>query len=64
MPRVFDRRICQLATGSCNHYMGLLWLANFLCTVNTMGCSPVREDNPQALASGLSYVQADRQPMV
>ena len=24
-----------------------------------MGCPPVREDNPRALASGLSYVQAD-----
>ena len=25
----------------------------------TMGCPPVREDNPRALASGLSYVQVD-----
>ena len=25
-----------------------------------MGCSPVRGDNPQALASGLSYVQVDK----
>ena len=25
-----------------------------------MGCSPVREDNPRALASGLSYVQVDK----
>ena len=25
----------------------------------TMACPPVRGDNPQALASGLSYVQAD-----
>ena len=24
-----------------------------------MGCPPVRGDNPRALASGLSYVQAD-----
>ena len=24
-----------------------------------MGCPPVRGDNPQALASGLSYVQVD-----
>ena len=32
-----------------------------ICTSTryTMGCSPVREDNPQALASGLCYVQAD-----
>ena len=26
----------------------------------TMGCPPVHEDNPQALASGLSYVQVDK----
>ena len=26
----------------------------------TMGCPPVREDNPRALASGLSYVQVDK----
>ena len=26
----------------------------------TMGCPPVRGDNPRALASGLSYVQVDR----
>ena len=25
-----------------------------------MGCPPVRGDNPQALASGLSYVQVDK----
>ena len=25
-----------------------------------MGCPPVREDNPHALASGLSYVRADK----
>ena len=25
----------------------------------TMGCPPVRGDNPRALASGLSYVQMD-----
>ena len=26
----------------------------------TMGCPPVRGDNPWALASGLSYVQVDK----
>ena len=26
----------------------------------TMGCPPVRGDNPRALASGLSYVQMDK----
>ena len=25
-----------------------------------MGCPPVREDNPRALASGLSYVQEEK----
>ena len=25
-----------------------------------MGCSPVRGDNPRALASGLSYVDVDK----
>ena len=25
-----------------------------------MGCLPVRGDNPQALAGGLSYVQVDK----
>ena len=33
-----------------------------ICISNsyTMGCPPVRGDNPQALASGLSYVQVDK----
>ena len=26
----------------------------------TMGCPPVRGDNPRALVSGLSYVQVDK----
>ena len=26
----------------------------------TMGCPPVRGDNPQAIASGLSYIQVDK----
>ena len=26
----------------------------------TMGCPPVRGDNPRALASGISYVQVDK----
>ena len=30
-----------------------------ICNSNTMGCPPVRGDNSQALASGLSYVQVD-----
>ena len=31
-----------------------------LCNSFTIDCPPVREDNPRALASGLSYVQADK----
>ena len=31
-----------------------------LCNSYTMGCTPVRGDNPRALASGLSYVQVDK----
>ena len=31
-----------------------------ICNSYTIGCPPVRGDNPQALASGLSYVQVDK----
>ena len=31
-----------------------------VCNSYTMGCPPVRGDNPRALASGLSYVQVDK----
>ena len=35
--------------------------SNFIYFSNsyTIGCPPVREDKPRALASGLSYVQSD-----
>ena len=33
---------------------------NELSNSYTMGCPPVRGDNPRALASGLSYVQVDK----
>ena len=38
-------------------------MKHFIATVRnsyTMGCPPVRGDNPRALASGLSYVQVDK----
>ena len=35
-------------------------IAERLCNSYTMGCPPVRGDNPRALASGLSYVQVDK----
>ena len=31
-----------------------------ICYSYTMGCPPVRGDNPRALASGLSYIQVDK----
>ena len=31
-----------------------------LCNSYTMGCPPVRGDNPRALAGGLSYVQVEK----
>ena len=31
----------------------------FFCTSYAMGCPSVRGDNPRALVSGLSYVEAD-----
>ena len=35
-------------------------MVNMLSNSYTMGCPPVRGDNPRALASGLSYVQVDK----
>ena len=46
---------------TCKSYS---WLDHFQHRIfsnsYTMGCPPVRGDNPQALASGLSYVQVDK----
>ena len=36
---------------------------NFVIVI-PMGCPPERGDNPRALASGLSYVQVDKQYIV
>ena len=40
---------------------GTLFTIN-ICISNsyTMGCPPVRGDNPPAIASGLTYVQVDK----
>ena len=43
--------------------MGLSFL-NGLRNSYTMGCPPVRGDNPRAFASGLSYVQVDRHGII
>ena len=37
--------------------------SRFLRNSYTMGCPPVRGDNPRALASGLSYVQVEKHGM-
>ena len=37
-----------------------VWSAHEISNSYTMGCPPVRGDNPRALASGLSYVQVDK----
>ena len=37
---------------------------NLLSNSYTMGCPPVRGDNPRALASGLSYVQVDKHGII
>ena len=43
---------------SCREYfLSCFW---FICNSCTIGCPPVRGDNPRALASGLSYVQVDK----
>ena len=54
------------AEGGCSKF-GLLFdvqklfiCISLLCNSYTMGCPPVRGDNPRALASGLSYVQVDK----
>ena len=38
----------------------LLYSPDWTSNSYTMGCPPVRGDNPRALASGLSYVQVDK----
>ena len=35
-------------------------IQKYISNSYTMGCPPVRGDNPRALASGLSYVQVDK----
>ena len=43
------------------HWTRHLISVNFkVCNSYTMACPPVRGDNPQALALGLSYVQVDK----
>ena len=45
-------------------------VSGFVCKTDkvnnnyTMGCPPVRGDNPQALASGLSYVQVNKHGII
>ena len=43
-----------------NSVNNVLMYTVLLCNSYTMGCLPVRGDNPRALASGLSYEQVDK----
>ena len=46
--------------GECyDVYNNVAYIMTKLCNSYTMGCPPVRGDNPRALASGLSHVQVD-----
>ena len=47
--------VISLSTLTC-----YLKFTDLLSNSYTMGCPPVRGDNPRALASGLSYVQVDK----
>ena len=45
---------------SCLQVSLLTLLLITLSNNHTMGCPPIRVDNPRALASGLSYVKVDK----
>ena len=45
---------------NCDHSDLRLCCTHATSNSNTMGCPPVRGDNPRALACGLSYVQVDK----
>ena len=45
---------------SCADSYVVCFIMHDICNSYTMGCPPVRGDNPRALASGLSYVQVDK----
>ena len=47
--------ICEMLAPKWKLYVSLSLRNSY-----TMGCPPVRGDNPRALASGLSYVQVDK----
>ena len=67
---VFHKQVNDLLPAD-NHGMTILYQAHYekfhakvvksgINNSYTTGCRPVRGDNPQALASGLSYVQVDK----
>ena len=51
-------RVTSWRTASSEKYNDIRTLYHVLSA--SMGCPPVRGDNPRALASGLSYVQVDK----
>ena len=50
---------CNLFTDT-GRKMSVYTVLRPLSNSYSMGCPPVRGDNPRALASGLSYVQVDK----
>ena len=54
--RVMWHTILVFTVCKSTHLVGFVIQGNYY----TMGCPPVRGDNPRALASGLSYVQVDK----
>ena len=65
---VFLNLISNLKKLFSTHYRSLIksvqqfffYFSTKTCNSYTIGCPPVRGDNPRALASGLSYVQVDK----
>ena len=50
-------RFCVFSSENISHLKkNLFYLFDGLYNSHTMGCPPVRGNNPQALASGLSHV--------
>ena len=60
MPRLIYMRFRPEIVRNCQNYPTRTLVVSLVTETTRPGCPPVREDNPRALASGLSYVQADK----